>query len=427
MGISHVAGVVVEHEWIRWAVLSYPECGAAEKRRQMIRELLGKALPTLLCFTLIPAEAFPQSNLPKIKSEHEAVSSSLQKHLVFDWWLDDAPESPELLRQQWTLEGEWVAAWLNEHSSEDVKAAVTELVPGGEPEYQKLYKDTFLVVAPNVIGNVFVVAKRDGKYRLAWSTAQVQKASGQQAEILAAWRPENARHGRRGPYFASSGSTGSVTGRIGKLPEDGKGHPRFYIDGTYAQSAGGTVGAQISVWVWNGKSPEPLIAKAYAFMIDQAVGTRVEGDLLRVQEKKFFRSFFSCGACEERQTDWTIRLTPDGIEDLGEKSVVPELDAVDELFYRVIHHESAADVAAPGVIVTAEKIVGEARAGHSEKDWEQFPTLGMMGKWDIQEKENKKILCLSLDDAGTNLFALKSMRGRPLIVDLKETNQDCSE
>jgi hypothetical protein len=408
-------------------VLGYSASGAAEKRRHMIRELLGKVLPSLVLFTLTLAEAFPQSNLPRIKSEHEAVSSRLQKHLVSDWWLDDSPESPGLLRQQWTLEGEWVATWLNEHSSEDVKAAVTELVPGGEPEYLKLNEDAFVVVAPNVIGNVFVIAKIDGQYRLAWSTAQVQTAYGKQAEILASWRSENARHGRRGPYFASSGSAGSVTGRIGKLPEDAKGHSRFYIQGTYAQSAGGTVGAQTSVWLWNGKSAEPLITKAYAVMIDQAIGTRVEGDLLKVQEKKFFRSFSSCGACEERQTDWTIRLTRDGVEDLGEKSVVPELDAIDELFYRVIHHESAADVAAPEVIKTAEKIVEEARAGHSEKDWMQFPTLGMMGKWDIQEREKNKILCMSLDDAGTNLFTLKSLSGRLFIADLKETNQDCSE
>ena len=36
-------------------------------------------------------------------------------------------------------------------------------------------------------------------------------------------------------------------------------------------------------------------------MIDQSVGTRVEGDLLKVQQKKFFRSFYSCGSCEERR------------------------------------------------------------------------------------------------------------------------------
>jgi hypothetical protein len=183
-----------------------------------------------------------------------------------------------------------------------------------------------------------------------------------------------------------------------------RGQPRFYIDGTYAQSAGGTVGAQISVWVWDGMTARPQIARAYAFMVDQSVSTRVEGDLLKVQQKKFFRTFFSCGMCEERQTDWNVRLIPEGVQDLGEESLVPELDAVDELFYRVIHHKSAADVAAPSVIESAERIVGEVRAEKSVKDWKEFPTLGMIGTWKIKDDTNNKTLCLSLEDAGTNLF-----------------------
>jgi hypothetical protein len=97
-------------------------------------------------------------------------------------------------------------------------------------------------------------------------------------------------------------------------------------------------------------------------------------------------------------------LIPEGVQDLGEESLVPELDAVDELFYRVIHHKSAADVAAPSVIESAERIVGEVRAEKSVKDWKEFPTLGMIGTWKIKDDTNNKTLCLSLEDAGTNLF-----------------------
>jgi hypothetical protein len=161
------------------------------------------------------------------------------------------------------------------------------------------------------------------------------------------------------------------------------------------------------------------------FMVDQAVGARVEGSLLRVREKKFFRSFFSCGMCEERQTDWTVRLTPDGEEDLGETSVVPELDTIDDLFYRAIHHKSAADIASAEVIKTAEKIVGVARTEQTEKDWKEFPTLGMMGGWKIVDNADSKTLCLSLDEAGTNLFTLRGANGKLLITDLKQTDQSC--
>lgn len=396
----------------------------------MIRAFQRTVWFVLSWLTIVSGPDRPQSVLDKLKSDYQAVRSQLQKHLVFDWWIDDDPQSPELLARQWSLAGEWVAAWLDAHPSEGpegVKAALAERVPTSEFEYLKLNEDAFLVVAPGPIGNVFIVAKSGGHYRPAWSTAQAQEAHGEQAEVLAAWRPENARHGGRGPYFAASGSAGSVIPRIGKLPSDAKGHPRFYIDGTYAQSAGGTVGAQTSVWLWDGMTARPQIARAYALMVDQAVGTRVEGDLLKVQQKKFFRTFFSCGMCEERQTDWTVRLTPEGVQDLGEKSVVPELDAVDELFYRVIHQESAANVAAPAVIRSAKRMVGEARAERSEKEWKEFPTLGMMMGWKIQDNTNSKILCLSLDGIGANLFTLKSAGGKLFVAELKQTNQSCEK
>jgi hypothetical protein len=348
--------------------------------------------------------------------------------VVNEWWIDDDPESPDLLARKWSIAGEWVAGWLDAHPSgggERVRAALADLDPSGAGEYHSLDAEAFLVIAPSSIGNVFIVAKSDGHYRLAWNIGQTQQIEGKQAEILAAWRPENARLGRRGPYFAASGSAGSVMPRVGSLPNDAKGNPRFYIDGTYAQSAGGTVGAQISLWVWTGKTAKPLIARNYYFMIDQAVGTRVEGNLLIVQQKRFFRTFSSCGGCEERQTDWIVRLTPDGFEDLGEKSAVPELDAVDELFYRVVRQQSAVDVAAHGAIKTAEKIVDAARTGRSEAKWKEYPTLGMMMAWNIQKSGQNKVLCLSLLDAGTNLFTLESTGGKLFITHVSKTVEDC--
>jgi hypothetical protein len=396
----------------------------------VIRGFQHTGLPVLVWLVVTSAPVRPGSRLDKLKSNYQAVSLQIQKHLVSSWWIDDDPESPELLAQQWSLTGEWVAAWLDAQPSdgpEGVKAALADLVPASEPDYLTLSEDALLVVAPNPIGNVFIVAKLNGHYRLAWSTAQTQEARGKQAKILAAWRPENARHGGRGPYWVASGSVGSVMPRIGKLPSDAKGRPRFYIDGIYAQEAGGTVGAQTSVWLWDGTTARPQVARDYAVMIDQRVGTRVEGDLLKVQHKKFFRTFYSCGMCEERQTDWIVRLSPVGIEDLGEKSTVPELDAVDELFYRVIHHKSTTDVATAAAAKAADKIVAGARAGTSEKQWKEFPTLGMMMGWKVQDNSNGKVLCLSFDDGDSHLFTLKFAGSRLFIAEVKQSDRPCEE
>lgn len=389
----------------------------------------------LLTTTSVPA--WPRSRLDKIKSDYSAVSSQLQKHLVFDQWIDDDPKSAKLLARQWSVAGQWVAAWLDGRprvSLEDVKAAIRDLAPPQDPEKNSEYpvclelnKDAFLVEGPGPIGNVFIVAKLNGHYRLAWSTAQVQEASGKQAGILAAWRAEHAAHGGRGPYYEASGSDGPVFASPGKLPNDAKGHARFYIDGTYAQGAGGTVGAQISLWTWDGVTARPLVARAYTFMIDQSVRTRLEGDLLKVQQKKSFRSFYSCGSCEERQTDWTVRVSSEGIEDLGEKSSVPELDAVDELLYRVIHHKSATDIASPAAIEAANGIVQDAREASTKKDWKEFPSLGMIMGWRLQDDRNGKTLCLGLDYSGPTVFTLRVVGSKLVISDAKNTEQDCAK
>jgi hypothetical protein len=392
----------------------------------------GKVPRAMLIFavllTTMTVPAWPQSRLDKIKSDYQAVSSQLEKHILHDWWIDDDPQSPELLNRQWSLAGEWIAAWLDAHPSagaESLDTAISELAPTEEPgEHLSLAKDAFLMAAPGSIGNVFIVARSNGHYRLAWSTAQTQEASGEQGEILAAWRAENATEGGRGPYWAATGSAGSVIPSLGELPIDGKGHARFYIDGIYAQMAGGTVGAQISLWTWDGSTANPLIAKAYTCWIDQPVRTQLEGDLLKVQQKKFFRTFFSCGMCEERQTDWIVRITPEGIEDLGEQSVVPELDAVDELFDRLIKHKPAVDVATPAAIQAAGRIIQEAKAERSEKEWKKFPTLGMSG-WKVEKNATGRILCLYTDDAGSHLFRLKSIGSKLIIIGIEDTDQGC--
>ncbi|MGB9196124.1 MAG: hypothetical protein WCB53_04275 [Terriglobales bacterium] len=382
-------------------------------------------LASMALLAMKAAPAWSQSKLDQVKSDYSAVSSELEKHIVDDYWIDDDPKSPDLLARQWTLAGEWVAAWFNAHPSageESLDAAVSELAPTEEPgEHLSLKRDVFLIAAPGPIGNVFIVTKVNGRYLLAW---QVQEASGGQAEILAAWSAANARLSRRG---ADSGPFGSIIPHLARFPDDAKGRPRFYIDGTYAQDAGGTEGKQISLWIWDGVTARPIIARDYAAGINQSVGVRLEGDILKVQQKKFFRTFFSCGMCEERQMDWAVRITPEGVEDLGEKSQVPELDAVDELFYRVIRHQSATDIASPAAVEVARGIVRGARELDSVKEWKEFPSLGMIMGRKVYDAPKGKILCLALDSSGPTLFTLESVGDGFFISDAKGAEQDCEK
>jgi hypothetical protein len=216
----------------------------------MIHHFRQAAFTLIVGLTMLSTPAWPQSDVLKIKADYQAVSAELQKHIVNDQWIDDDPQSPELLARQWSLAAEWVAGWLDARPSatpDDVKAAIAELTPSETTECLALNDTAFLVTAPGRIGNVFIVAKSGDHYRLQWSTAQPQKFSGRQSQVLAALRARNARQRGRGPYWAASGSAGPVIPGLGKLHNDASGHARFFIDGIYAQAAGGTVGAQISL------------------------------------------------------------------------------------------------------------------------------------------------------------------------------------
>jgi hypothetical protein len=383
------------------------------------------ALLLASCSLIVPS-AWSQPSLEDIKIDYQTVSTKLKKHLVDEAWIDDDPESANLLAQQWSLAGDWVAAWLNAHphsGAAGVRAAILELAPSSTPQYLVLNDTTFLVVSPGLVGNVFIVSKSGGNYRLAWSTEQPQDASGKSAALLVAWRAKNARYGD----WTTSGSAGSIVNvRLGILPSDAKGRPRFYIEGTYAQEAGGTVAEQISLWVWDGVTARPQLSRYFLVMLDQKVKTRMEGDFLKVQQKKDFRTFFPCGECEGRQTDWIVRITPENITEVGEKSLVPELDAVDELFYRVINSKSAADIAAPAVIKAARGITNAERSDEPDKEWKQFPELGMIDEWSVSRMKDREVLCLGIDGV-TNMYKLKRTDDSFYITDITRNCDSCSK
>jgi len=71
--------------------------------------------------------------------------------------------------------------------------------------------------------------------------------------------------------------------------------------------------------------------------------------------------------------DWVVRVTPEAVEDLGETRAVPQLDLLDELFDRIIHGRSLADIASPGAIRAAGQIVRDAQSVSTPEEWERYP------------------------------------------------------
>mgnify|MGYP000942304460 CR=1 FL=1 len=139
----------------------------------MFRRLAILALGSLLA---LPALAADDSSA--LAAEYHAVASRLTAHVVESAWLDAAPEAPGLLDRHWALAGQWMAAWLDTHPQADagaLTAAFGEMQGTRDAvaaQARALGQGSWLVALPGPFGNVFILARRDGHYRVAWNIAR---------------------------------------------------------------------------------------------------------------------------------------------------------------------------------------------------------------------------------------------------------------
>jgi hypothetical protein len=140
-------------------------------------------------------------------------------------------------------------------------------------------------------------------------------------------------------------------------------------------------------------------------MIDQRHGNHFENGVVSIAQKEEFRSFSSCGSCEGRQVERRLSLTPDGVEDLGKHSLAPSLDRVDELFWRLGHHQPAGDIAAPQVIRLLRPQLLDART-ESEKIEPKYFSFGMLMHASVRRSPGGERICFTADESGRFYFTL---------------------
>lgn len=351
------------------------------------------------------------------KTAFRAAEAALSRHSD-GFFLDDDPQAPALLEAEWLVVRQWAVAYLKEHpaaTDATIALAIGRLSPDLEIEVVRLDPRTVLASASRgEMGTVFIVAQQDNRLAIAWTISDSTASNAQGTGLLAAWAAGRARHScRKAPPDETWLTCGALFGAIGALPDERDGSHRFYVDATYAQGMGATVTAQLSIWRWTGLAAEPLLAKTYDYMIDQKRGTRLDGDLLRLRAKDEFKTFYACGSCEGRQLNWTIRIGPDGVEDLGETSAVPELDLIDALYDRILKGQPASDLAAPAVVKMLESKTEAVRMEASGSG--DLATLGMLWDWKVTAEGQRTKLWMSTDGGGTYLFTIDTAAGKPRV------------
>lgn len=343
------------------------------------------------------------------QARYEAAKALLATH-TDSFSLDGTPEGREALEAYWDAIQDWTLWYLNSHSQMSPREIsehleTQELNGGVEVGVEKIGSDLYAVSAGyGEIGTVFFVEKRRGIYAVVWGIRHVPAPYIAKFPTLAAWSTDHARDPCNLGKEDGSGwdLCGPIHGDVALLPPNSTGRTRFFIDATYAQAASETVAGQVSIWTWDGRAATPLFAKTYGYTLED-VDVHLSGSVLTVRVKDEYKMFYSAGCCAGRELDWTVRIGPDRVDDLGMRPLIPELDAIDDLLFRVWHRQPTAAIAAPKVVATLTTLM---KAQQARGDFDpKFPMFGMFGGSSVRRGPQDTLVCLATDNDDAPLLA----------------------
>lgn len=363
-------------------------------------------LLTALCaIGMAHAQSFEQADRALRAAEHDLA-------VTHDGILPpDTPRGRLLLQREWRAQQVWAAAYLARHPAA-TQAALRHPELGNRDipltsQFARLgHGATLVATRDGEIGTVFVLAPRGGRLESIWSVTDAQAPSGMaKGRLLHDWSADCSVR------YPPAEECHLLSGFIGVLPAKADGTARFYIKANYAQEMGATVATQFTIWDWDGTRATARYLKTYLVMIEQPVDLRQVGGTIVLRMKDEWRHFYSCGECNGRQRDLTLRLTPTAVEERSVRSVHPELDQIDRFIGRVMAGKPTSDLASPqAMAMLRAQARDNIEAGKDPKQADVAALLGMVMKYRITHRRRATTVCLDLDSEISNLFTLVGNR-----------------
>jgi len=212
---------------------------------------------------------------------------------------------------------------------------------------------------------------------------------------------------------------GPLGGRVLALPPQRSGRPRFLIEAFEHAGMGLEVPGQISVWEWTGSEAVPELIQDY--LTTGGLNARLQGDRLRVRTKENLQRIYTCGSCDDPKGTWTLRITPDGVVDLGHTFDDPLVQFVDDLLDRVVRRRDASALASRSARARLAKIVDAERADERRMgfEWYDSPRFGMIMSWKVRARGHRRVIDLETDDVHL-LFTVAKRSGKPYVTAVKD-------
>ena len=406
--------------------------------------MFTRALASIAGLFLV-AQAFAGTPTPETRYAEALAALDAKCDQFCGYGINDSPEERTALDALWDATQDWTVAYLNAHPKTGLHRLNIALFNRHSHDRTNVAPNTIVELEPGLYGvlaswewtgNVFLVEKRDTGFVVAWD---IRKADPGAFPVLQAWRTENAHNDCEPGGLANHDNCGPIIGdEIKLLPSDSQGHLRFALMATYGQLTETTIGGQLSIWTLDGDTPRIQWAKPYLYNFED-VSWRFRGDQVIIRATDWWHTLFACGTCIGRQMDWTLRIRPDGIDDLGMTPRVPELDAFDELAYRIFKGKNTDDLAVPEVRARLAALVNALKAQDEElakaaKDTSSDPNLFFFGMFDykVRKMTDGTELSLNTDDLeqlGVNSIRIRFTRrdGRLYAVDLTQIPEQVTE
>jgi hypothetical protein len=297
------------------------------------------------------------------------------------------PEYAREVGRFWDLAGRWTSEYLNAHpnaSAQEIATGLATLAKDLRPSAVRLTQGAVVVSIDWAFhGTVFVVSRiPPHSFAVTWDI-RTTASKGPSQDELAAWT---------GTVPGVHG--GPLGGRVLALPPARSGRPRFLIEAIEHALMGLEVPGQISVWEWTGSEAIPEFIQGY--VTTGVSAAKLQGDRIRIPTKESTRMFYTCGSCDEPQGAWTLRITPEGVTDLGHTFDEPLLKLTDDLLDHVAHHQDASSLASTAARASLVKILADVR---EEEEPEDNLRLGMLMDWKVHVRGKDRLLDLQTDRA----------------------------
>lgn len=320
--------------------------------------------------------------------------------------LDD-PRIAPLLKSGWQLAGEWAAAWLDERRGA-TRGELSHIFEGFAPKPQGVkskygnfleyndygFRGSAIRIAPGVYvaeasygfwaltGTFMVVARDDsGKFQARWNIKDLAEKHYAERDEIGRWVHLVRRAYYNGPLTVKS---------LVPLSAAANGRARFAVD-AFQGADGGTTLCQLSIWEWNGEEARPLLIKQYEHGADFGYFD-FDGTTFRISTKEPLETFWSCGMCADPQGVWTVRVTPNGVEDLGHRYLQPQIHWADELLALIGAGRDTGRLCEPRVRAAIDAWIRNAKtqSGDESFSWGMLGDCRVLqrgrvsGKFDIQ-------------------------------------------